>query len=91
MDSAEVLPEFRGIGIGTALTDELEALARAEGKTKLLTYTPIATAPGARLDSPRGSGPSPPSDVPVAITPCGTGSGPPRNSGGRTSQEWRRA
>ena len=53
---AQVLPEFRGRGIGTALADLLEQTAAAEGKAKALVYTPIADTAGSRLDSPTGFG-----------------------------------
>jgi GNAT superfamily N-acetyltransferase len=53
---AEVLPDYRGIGIGTALADELETMARREGKVKALAYTPVPESPGPRLESPTGFG-----------------------------------
>jgi GNAT superfamily N-acetyltransferase len=53
---AQVLPEFRGRGIGSALADRVEALAMQEGKRKSLVYTPIADGPGERIDSPTGFG-----------------------------------
>jgi GNAT superfamily N-acetyltransferase len=53
---AQVLPEFRGRGIGTALADRLEAIALEQGKRKALVYTPIAEAAGERLNSPTGFG-----------------------------------
>jgi GNAT superfamily N-acetyltransferase len=52
----QVLPEFRGRGIGTALAEALEELVRADGKAKALAYTPIQDAPGDRLTPPTGFG-----------------------------------
>jgi GNAT superfamily N-acetyltransferase len=52
----QVLPEFRRRGIGSALAAELEAMAAAEGKAKLLAYTPVPEGPGERLQSPTGFG-----------------------------------
>ena len=54
--AVQVLPRFRGRGIGTALADRLEAIAAADGKAKALAYTPIPDSPGPRLDSPTGFG-----------------------------------
>lgn len=52
----QVLPEFRRRGIGTALATALEAMAAADGKAKLLVYTPVPEGPGERLESPTGFG-----------------------------------
>jgi len=52
----QVLPEFRRLGIGRALANAVEALAVADGKAKVLAYTPIPEAPGERLASPTGFG-----------------------------------
>jgi len=52
----EVLPEYRGHGIGTAIAERLEGIASEEGKTKVVVYAAIAEGPGARLDSPTGFG-----------------------------------
>ena len=60
-----VLPEFRGRGIGTALSDAVEQLATADGKAKAVVYTPISELPGERIASPTGFG-SIPADHPDA-------------------------
>ncbi|MEP6481884.1 MAG: GNAT family N-acetyltransferase [Rhodoglobus sp.] len=54
----EVLPEFRRRGIGAALADAVEAIARGDGKAKALVYTPIPNTPNAQqhLNSPTGFG-----------------------------------
>jgi len=54
--TVEVLPEFRARGIGRALADAVETIARDQGKAKALAYTPIKDEPGERLDSPTGFG-----------------------------------
>ena len=53
---AEVLPEFRGRGIGTALMDKLERVALDNGKTKTIVYAPVLDVAGERLESPTGVG-----------------------------------
>ena len=53
---AEVLPEFRGRGIGTALADQLEEMTREDGRSKALVYTPIPEGPGECLAAPTGVG-----------------------------------
>lgn len=53
---AQVLPEFRGQGIGTALADSVEAMALSDGKQKALVYTPIPLLAGEQLASPTGFG-----------------------------------
>ncbi|MDQ2699681.1 MAG: GNAT family N-acetyltransferase, partial [Actinomycetota bacterium] len=52
----QVLPEFRGHGIGTALADAVESMARADGKAKALVYTGLQDAAGSRIPSPTGFG-----------------------------------
>ncbi|MEP6478850.1 MAG: GNAT family N-acetyltransferase [Rhodoglobus sp.] len=54
--AVEVLPAFRGSGIGTALADAVEAIARADGKAKTIVYAPIQDEAGERLASPTGFG-----------------------------------
>lgn len=56
--TVQVLPEFRGIGIGigTALADTAEAIAMTDGKAKSLVYTPIPDTDGERMPSPTGFG-----------------------------------
>jgi len=51
-----VLPEFRRRGIGTALSNHLEALAASEGRTKLVTYAASRSADGELLPAPTGFG-----------------------------------
>jgi GNAT superfamily N-acetyltransferase len=52
----QVLPEFQRRGIGRALSDAIEALARELGQTRLITYAVSADAPGERLVAPTGFG-----------------------------------
>ena len=52
----QVLPAHRRAGIGTALADRLEAVAREWGLTKVIVYTVSKSGPGPRLDSPTGFG-----------------------------------
>lgn len=55
---AEVHPEYRGRGIGRALSLALEKAARAEGRTKLIVYAPSPepAAGDERVDAPTGFG-----------------------------------
>ena len=55
----DVLPEHRRRGYGAQLADHLEALARGEGRRKILNYTVSPPAPGERLPSPTGFGSMP--------------------------------
>ena len=52
----------RGRGIGTALGEQLEQIARADGKAKVVAYSPIAERAGERIDSPTGFGSIPADD-----------------------------
>ena len=52
----DVLPEFRGHGLGTALADEVERMAAADGKAKALVYTGLQDVAGERIPSPTGFG-----------------------------------
>ncbi len=54
--NAQVLPEFRGLGIGTALADAVEGLAASDNKKKALVYAPIPSSSGSQLPSPTGFG-----------------------------------
>lgn len=54
--ATEVLPAFRGRGIGTALAEAVEQIARDQGKAKVVVYAPIAEGPGERIPSPTGFG-----------------------------------
>ncbi|MEO6533465.1 MAG: GNAT family N-acetyltransferase [Pseudolysinimonas sp.] len=52
----QVLPEFQGRGIGRALTDAIEDVAREYRRSRLITYVVSADAPGDRLLAPTGFG-----------------------------------
>ncbi|MFO7691427.1 MAG: GNAT family N-acetyltransferase [Cryobacterium sp.] len=52
----QVLPEWRGRGIGTLLADRIEALAAQSGCRILIIYAPSPLAPGPTLASPTGFG-----------------------------------
>lgn len=52
----QVLPEFRGQGIGTALAHAVEVLAASDGRKKALVYTPMLQAAGEQLPAPTGFG-----------------------------------
>jgi GNAT superfamily N-acetyltransferase len=54
--SVQVDPAFTRRGIGRALADAVEAVAREEGKEKLHVYASTLAADGPRLDSPTGFG-----------------------------------
>ncbi|CAN5338760.1 GNAT family N-acetyltransferase [soil metagenome] len=63
--TVQVLPEFRGRGIGTAPATATERLASADGKAKAVVYTTIPEVQGERIPSPTGFG-SVPADHPDA-------------------------
>ena len=52
----QVLPEFQRRGIGRALSDAVEAIARELGQSRLIIYAVSADAPGERLTAPTGFG-----------------------------------
>lgn len=54
--ATQVLPELRGIGIGTALADAVEALAASDGKKKALVFTPMPSSSAHQLRPPTGFG-----------------------------------
>jgi len=51
-----VLAEHRGQGIGSALASHVEALARADGRRKIVAFFPSPQAPGDRIEAPTGFG-----------------------------------
>ena len=51
-----VHPEFRGRGIGTALAERVEGIARELGQVRAIVYTVSPEGPGERLPSPTGFG-----------------------------------
>ena len=54
--TVEVLPDFRHRGIGTALADRIEQIARDDSRDRLLVYVVSPDAPGERLDAATGFG-----------------------------------
>jgi GNAT superfamily N-acetyltransferase len=52
----QVLPEFRGRGIGSALAERLEVLAAGDGLARVVVYAASRDAAGERIDSPTGFG-----------------------------------
>ncbi len=52
----QVHPDYRGLGIGTALSDRLEDIAAEGGKRRVLVYAVSKDGPGERLEPPTGSG-----------------------------------
>jgi GNAT superfamily N-acetyltransferase len=52
----QVLPEFRRLGIGTALSELLETMAAEDNRQKIIVYTVSKEAPGERVDAPTGFG-----------------------------------
>jgi GNAT superfamily N-acetyltransferase len=53
---AHVLPAYRRRGIGGALLDSVERLARESGRRRLIVYAPSADGPGPLLRPPTGAG-----------------------------------
>jgi GNAT superfamily N-acetyltransferase len=51
-----VLSDHRGRGVGSALAEHAEAIARAEGRSKILSYFPSPEGPGDRIPAPTGFG-----------------------------------
>lgn len=54
--SVQVLPECRRLGIGAALSEMVENVAREDGRTKLIVYAVSAAGSGPQLPSPTGFG-----------------------------------
>lgn len=54
--SVEVLPEFRGRGIGSALLERLQEIARENGRSIIHAYAIASEINGERLASPTGFG-----------------------------------
>jgi GNAT superfamily N-acetyltransferase len=52
----QVHPDYRRLGIGTALSDRLEDLAAQAGKRKVIVYAVSRDGPGERLEPPTGFG-----------------------------------
>jgi len=52
----EVLPDYRGRGIGSAIADLIEQLARDDDRDRLLVYVVSPDGPGERLDAATGFG-----------------------------------
>ena len=60
--NVDVLPDYRGRGIGTALAEGVERLAREFGSRKAISYIAVPDAAGERLPSPTGVGSIPAAD-----------------------------
>jgi len=54
--AVEVLPEFRGRGIGTAIAERIETIARDDDRDRVLVYVVSPDGPGERLDAATGVG-----------------------------------
>ena len=52
----QVHPDYRRLGIGTALSDRLEGMAVEAGKRKVIVYAVSKDGPGERLEPPTGFG-----------------------------------
>ena len=53
---AEVLPAARGTGVGRALAEHVESVAREAGKRRAISYAPCWKVGGERLAAPTGFG-----------------------------------
>jgi len=60
-----VHPDFRGRGIGAAMAERLEQLARSENRTHLIVYIVSPDGPGERIEPPTGSGSLPAANTEV--------------------------
>lgn len=63
--TVQVLPKFRRRGIGTALFEYGEQLARSEGRVKSIVYAGSPEGPGERIPSPTGFGSVPAGNLEV--------------------------
>ena len=61
----QVVPAARGLGIGRALSDAIEAYALQQGKSVFIVYAVSPEAPGERLGAPTGFGSVPLDNVEV--------------------------
>ena len=52
----EVLPEARGQGVGRAIAERVESVAREAGKSRAIVYAPCWKVGGERLTAPTGFG-----------------------------------
>jgi GNAT superfamily N-acetyltransferase len=64
---AEVAPGFRRRGIGGALADAAEELARSTGHTTAIVFIGVPESPGPRIPAPTGFGSVPAADPGVAF------------------------
>lgn len=54
--TVEVLPRWQSLGIGRALAEHLESVARGDSRTTWYVYAVSPDGPGARLAAPTGAG-----------------------------------